>query len=112
MKKLAVFLVSILFNAAVYADMNTSWRQIQSVGCHTVDTTCFVEISGNPIGPNACRSNSFRWDRKKSPNGDASLSLLTAAFAAGYQVSLQVPDQCYQDQPNYPTFIWFNVKRA
>ncbi|MBU2714207.1 hypothetical protein [Zooshikella harenae] len=112
MKKLAVFLVPLIFLSTSFAEAEEpSWTQIKSVGCHTTDTTCFVEISGNFVGPSACKSNSLRWNRKTSPNGNATLSLLTTAFAAGNLVSFQVAEECYQDQPNYPTFRWFNIKR-
>jgi hypothetical protein len=80
-------------------------RQILSIGCHLWDNTCYVYVSGDPIGPTSCRNTSFRWNQKADPNGQSILSLLTAAYLAGKRVDFYINDtNCYAAQPAYPTF--------
>jgi hypothetical protein len=82
-------------------------RRILAMGCHLVDNTCYVEISGDPAGPASCRSTSVRWNQKTDPNGQSILSLLTAAYLAGKSVDFYVNDTaCYAAQPVFPTFTY------
>ncbi len=82
-------------------------RQILSMGCHLGDNTCYVYVSGDPIGPASCRSTSFRWNQKTDPNGQSILSLLTAAYLAGKPVDFYINDTaCYAAQPGFPTFAY------
>lgn len=86
-------------------------RQILSVGCHVADNTCYVYVSGDPVGPANCRSTSIRWNQKADANGQSILSLLTAAYLAGKQVDFYVRDtDCYAYQPVFPTFDYIFLK--
>nr|WP_147334372.1 hypothetical protein [Vibrio cholerae] len=84
-------------------------RKITSLGCHNIDNICFVQIDGAPVGPPACKSNSVRWDIEKDPNGKSSFSLLNAAYFSGKSVVLQISEQCFKYQNNFPTFLWLTV---
>lgn len=106
----AMLLLAVVIALAVpgQAQANTGLRTITNLGCHMHDTTCWVEISGPPVGPANCRANQLRFN-SNSPNGKNLFSLMTAAFLAGKQVNFLVPDNaCYQDQPSFPTFYWTN----
>lgn len=86
-------------------------RQIVELGCHAWDNTCFVTISGDAVGPAACRGNSLRWNTQSSPGGKNLLSLLTSAFLAGKAVRFDVVDTtCYADQPAFPTFTYAQLQ--
>ncbi|WP_075005980.1 hypothetical protein [Stigmatella aurantiaca] len=88
----------------------TGPRQIRSIGCHLVDNTCFVEISGGIVGPTGCQSTSLRWNQKEDANGQSILALLTAAFQSGKTVSFEIRDTaCYVYQPVFPTFAYIFV---
>jgi hypothetical protein len=89
----------------------TGPRQIRSIGCHLVDNTCYVEISGGNVGPTGCQSTSLRWNQKADGNGQSILSLLTAAFQSGKAVSFEIRDTaCYLYQPLYPTFTYIYLQ--
>jgi hypothetical protein len=63
------------------------------------------------VGPANCRHTSIRWNERNDPNGKSILSLLTAAFLAGKTVSFYTNDTlCYASQPEYPTFIYINIR--
>ncbi|EII3727616.1 hypothetical protein [Vibrio cholerae] len=93
---------------ALYA-ASSGERKITSLGCHNIDNICFVQIDGAPVGPPACKSNSVRWDIEKDPNGKSSFSLLNAAYFSGKSVVLQISEQCFKYQNNFPTFLWLTV---
>ncbi|WP_336928992.1 hypothetical protein [Vibrio cholerae] len=93
---------------ALYA-ASSGEREITSLGCHNIDNICFVQIDGAPVGPPACKSNSVRWDIEKDPNGKSSFSLLNAAYFSGKSVVLQISEQCFKYQNNFPTFVWLTV---
>ncbi|MFY0563292.1 hypothetical protein ACN28E_05565 [Archangium lansingense] len=85
----------------------TGLRTITNIGCHLNNNTCWVDISGSAVGPANCRATSIRFNIT-APNGKNIFSLMTAAFLAGKQVSFELPDTCYVDQPIYPTLTYMN----
>ena len=100
---IALFLFTISKNSIAES---SGLREIERIGCHLSDSTCFVEISGNPVGPESCRSTSIRWNNDSAANGKEMLSLLMAAFAAGKQVNFNIVGSCYG---TYPTFSYINI---
>ncbi len=79
--------------------------KVLGIGCHTVNSTCYVTVQ-NAVRPTGCpASTSLRWDRANVNNGQAVLSLLTAAFLAGKSVNFAITG-CYG---GYPTFDYFVV---
>nr|VFJ93504.1 MAG: hypothetical protein BECKLFY1418B_GA0070995_10472 [Candidatus Kentron sp. LFY] len=110
MRKLAItIMITFLLPITTYAGYHTGVRNIVNMGCHNVDNTCYVTISGSSIGPPSCNSTSIRWNEKYDANGKSVLALLTAAFLGGKQVSFAISDSCYQYQNNYPTFTYFFI---
>nr|VFK21079.1 MAG: hypothetical protein BECKLFY1418C_GA0070996_10852 [Candidatus Kentron sp. LFY] len=109
MKKATIIMIALLLPIAASAAYHTGVRNIVNMGCHNVDNTCYVTISGSSIGPSSCNSTSIRWNEKYDANGKSVLALLTAAFLAGKRASFAISDSCYQYQNNYPTFTYFFI---
>ena len=113
MKKIltAVFL---LFSSSAFAAVESGYRNIEDIGCHLNDRICFATLSGIPVGPVGCSHVSIRWETRVSDigakNGNAILSMLMAAHAAGRQVNFGVSEACFGPQPAFPTFIYLRVK--
>ena len=85
MKKLLIALFMLSLVTPLLAQ-NSGPREVLNVGCHRHDHTCYMTISGDPVGPEACSSISIRWN-KNDANGDAIFSLVTSAFYANRKVS-------------------------
>jgi hypothetical protein len=104
--------LSIMFLSPMIAHAGTSSgdRDVLDIGCHKNDHTCFVTVSGDPVGPAACSSRSIRWNVENDANGKVALTHLTTAFAAGKKVFFRVNDTCYRYQTNFPTFDWWQVR--
>lgn len=83
-------------------------KEIESIGCHLNDDTCYVIVNGDAVGPSECPSNSIRWKKDSSVSGKETLSLLTAAFMANKRVHFNITNTCIG---KYPTFSYFSVKR-
>lgn len=92
-----------LFSSDSQAVAETGWRTVTDMGCHTVDYTCFVTLSGASFGPAGCTGNQMRWDSQTMPNAKNFLAQMTAAFLAGRQVNVAIGDSCYSawPTPNY-----------
>jgi hypothetical protein len=75
------------------------WRTIKEMGCHTVDHTCFMTLSGAAFGPAGCTSAQLRWDADKMPNAKNFIMQMTAASIAGQRVNIVVSDNCYASWP-------------
>ena len=104
-------LILLIYPFVSYSESSGA-RSITAIGCHKSDNTCFLSISGAPVGPANCSSTSLRWNETNDANGKAALALLTTAFMAGKLVIFYVTDNaCYTYQPNYPTFSYFNIAR-
>jgi hypothetical protein len=109
---LTVFLLLIMvlphiINHATAAT-GSGYREINNMGCVLGNTTCYVYVTGEPVGPPECNSTSIRWDEQNSPGGTNTLAMLTSAFMAGKTVNFSVTDSCYG---NYPTFSYFNIAK-
>lgn len=98
--------------SATAAHASTSGpRQIQSIGCHLVDGTCYAQVSGAPVGPASCRSNSIRWNATSSIQGQQILDMLTTAYIQSKPVAFEILDTaCYQMQPSFPTFTYMIIQ--
>ena len=79
--------------------------EINSIGCHLDNSTCYVYVSDS-YGPAECNSSSIRWSKDNTTSGKETLSLLMTAFAAGKMVNFNITDTCYNA---YPTFNYINV---
>lgn len=99
--------VAAFVSPEISASVNSGPRHILSVGCHIVDTTCFVQLDGPVVGPPSCSSNSIRW-ASDGPNGKEQLAMMLSAQARGQTISLEISDTCYAAQPTFPTFLWGN----
>ena len=77
----------------------SGWRTIVDMGCHTVDSICFLTLSGAAVGPAQCSQPELRWNQETMPNAKAFFAQMTAAFLAGRQVNIAVHDICYADWP-------------
>ncbi|MDX1303031.1 hypothetical protein [Photobacterium sp.] len=104
-----ISIVLLITSAFATASTPSGVREIETIGCHKVDNTCYVTIKGPAVGPVECQNNSVRFNDANDANGKASLSLITAAYFAGKKVSLAISDKCYLHQNIYPTFDYFSV---
>ncbi len=101
-----LLLSALLYPLSGHSDQNTGGRTIINMGCHnTTDGICYMNLSGDPIGPANCKSNSVRWD-STTAGGKNQFAIMTAAYLAGKSVSLNIPDFCFSLQPGYPTFTF------
>lgn len=104
-------LVILLFLPLVtFAAEITGPRDIEHIGCHRTDTTCYLTISGPAVGPDECQSSSIRWDIERSANGKAALTHLTSAFMGERKVTLKISNDCYSAQPLFPTFDYWKIE--
>lgn len=94
--------------AAVHED--TGPRTITSIGCHSIDNTCFVSLDGPVVGANqgcqAIDNNNIRWDNNDTSEGKRTYSSLLAAFLAGKKVNIHIYGCSLQ---GYPKVIWYVV---
>lgn len=109
MSKLSLIFVMCLPFYANAQTGNSGAREITSIGCHKEDNTCFFQISGSPVGPSSCNETSVRFNSALDKNGENTLSLLTAAYFANKKVTLNIVDECYLYQQNFPTFNYFTI---
>ncbi|MBR9910450.1 MAG: hypothetical protein GYB33_08895 [Gammaproteobacteria bacterium] len=103
-----VLLGALMGSNSVLAAGMSGWSQINKIGCHVNDSTCYMIIS-KAVGPYECASKSLRWD-SSSAGGRQTLSLLTEAFMQRKEASFYIPDSCYNEDPRYPTFDYFSVR--
>ena len=82
---------------------------ITLIGCQTVNGICYVTLSGTAAGPSGCVSNQVRWDSANTPNGNAAIAQLTAAYLAGKQVIISISNACFSEFPNYPTMDYYMI---
>lgn len=82
---------------------------ITSMGCQTVNTICFVVLSGGADGPSGCSSNEVRWDSASTPNGTAAVAQLTAAYLAGKFVQINISNSCFAEFPSYPGMDYYII---
>jgi len=106
-------LLLIVFLSAVSVHVlaaSTGYRKIYNFGCHNTDNTCYAYLEGEVVGPDACKANSVRWNVKNDANGQATLSLVAAAFFSGKKVSFNLLDTCYPNQANFPAVGYINIQ--
>jgi len=109
--RLILFVILLIYPLIGYTE-SSGPRTINYIGCHKNDNTCYVTINGSPVGPATCSSTSIRWNETNDANGKAALALLTTAFIAGKQVVFYISDNvCYTNQPQYPTFSYYNIAK-
>lgn len=92
-------------NAGSYGITGT----IDSIGCRTVNGICLVIINGTAAGPPGCVQNQVRWDSVNTPNGNAAIAQLTAAYLAGKQVTINISDNCFAEFPSYPGMDYYII---
>jgi hypothetical protein len=113
-KALLAFMTGVAVAGAFWAipaeATGSGTRRIVSLGCHAFPAgdTCYVIIDGPSVGPAGCHNKSLRW-ASGTVAGKNALTQLTAAFLAGKQVSFEIPDTCFANEPAFPTFIWYDV---
>jgi hypothetical protein len=88
-----------LFSSSSEAITDIGSRTITQMGCHTVDPTCFMTLSGAAFGPAGCTSTQLRWNADQMPNAKIFVMQMTAAFVAGQRVTIVVSDNCYASWP-------------
>jgi hypothetical protein len=88
-----------LFSSNSEAVTDIGSRTITQMGCHTVDNTCFMTLSGAAFGPAGCSSTQLRWNAVDMPNAKIFVMQMTAAFVAGQQVQIVISDNCYGSWP-------------
>lgn len=82
---------------------------VTSIGCQTINGICFVTLSGAAAGPPGCVSNDVRWDSVNTPNGNAAIAQLTAAYLAGKQVAINIDNNCFAEFPSYPAMDYYVI---
>jgi len=98
-----IILAMIIAQTMVFAQTGgTGKRYIESIGCHKFDSTCYVWISGDPVGKDECSNKSVRWSTDDE-NGKQILSLLTSAYLSGKRAMFEI-SRCYPNQNEFPTF--------
>lgn len=96
----AIFVSALaLFSSNSEAITDIGSRTITQMGCHTVDNTCFMTLSGAAFGPGGCTITQVRWDSVQMPNAKIFVMQMTASFLAGQQVNLVVSYNCYGSWP-------------
>jgi len=108
-KAVPALAAAILLSLPVLSAENTGARNIVDMGCDNVDSICYIDIAGAPVGASVgCSSNYIQWDSINDPNGKNTLAALLAAFASGKLVNVYV-NSCLAARPTYPTISYFNV---
>ena len=98
-----------LFSLPALAGENTGQRSIVDMGCDNVDSICYINIAGAPVGASVgCSSTYIQWDSINDPNGKNTYAALLAAFTSGKLVNVYV-NSCFAARPSYPTIWYFNV---
>ncbi|MGL4232195.1 MAG: hypothetical protein ACRCWJ_12590 [Casimicrobium sp.] len=89
---------------------NSGARKIVSIGCHAVDGTCYVGLSGPEFikDANNCPTPGtaqFRWDNADA-HGKRAYSSLMAAFLAQKSVDVTIYGCTSQ---KLPKLVWYNI---
>ena len=106
MYKKIVLLASVtLLSQIAYADSVVG--VVESVGCHNIDNSCWVQVQGAPSSQYCNHSTQLRWDAASS-YGARWYATFLAAHLAGKRVFLEVSSTACGPQ-NYPTFVYGSV---
>jgi len=111
MKNLLITCFLLLVPASDAFAESSGNREILSFGCHRYNNICYAEISGDPVGPEACKSTSIRWDEKNDANGEAVLMIVSSAFYANRKVNFKLSTSCFSGQPTFPTMTYLSVSK-
>lgn len=90
---------------ALFAGTAIEPVEIESIGCHLGNSTCYVYLA-DICGPTVCKLRSICWDKDNTVSGKEGLSLLMAAFSSSKKVVFSISYQCSE---GYPTFNYINV---
>ncbi|WP_151811438.1 hypothetical protein [Acinetobacter bereziniae] len=111
LKKMMLLFVLITISFASFADESVSNRKIIDIGCHSVDDTCFVMLSGAPFGSQEkCTSsatNEFRFS-SSTPDGKRTYASLLAAFLAKRTVDIEL--RGCDARSGAVTLVWFHIR--
>lgn len=82
---------------------------ITAIGCQTVNGICFATVSGAASGPSGCVQNQVRWDSGSTPNGNAAVAQLTAAYLTGKTVIINLDNNCFSEFTSYPAMDYYII---
>ncbi|HSI48017.1 MAG TPA: hypothetical protein VLA61_07090 [Ideonella sp.] len=106
----AIGCAAAFLSASAYAGVDgANGRKIVDIGCHNVDGTCFVTLSGAAFGASmGCggATNEFRFDNGDTAIGRRSYASLLAAYLAGKTISVYL-DGCTGQ--NMPALRYFHI---
>lgn len=110
MKLKHLFPITVLLGAVIpattRADDHVSGRHITSIGCHHVNSTCYVSLDGAAFGAaENCASapagsNQFRFDNADTADGRRTYASLLAAFLSQRPVSVLIRGCSAQGMPS------------
>jgi len=80
---------------------------VESVGCHNIDNSCWVQVQGAPASQYCNNSTQLRWDAGTT-YGARWYATFLAAQLAGKRVFLEVSSTACGPQ-GYPTFVYGSV---
>ncbi|QNW97025.1 hypothetical protein IC797_11670 [Acinetobacter seifertii] len=109
MKKILffIFLVS-FFNTTSFAGENVNGREITDIGCHSINGTCYVTLSGDSFGTTLGCANTatheFRFDDADTTNGKRAYASLLAAFLTNKTVDIFLDGCTSQGAPKLQYF--------
>lgn len=94
-----------------FADEAVTGRKIIDIGCHYVDDTCFVALSGPTFGAeekcNVINTNEFRFS-SSTVNGKRTYASLLSAFLAKKTVDIVV--RGCDIKTGAVTLAWFHIR--
>jgi hypothetical protein len=94
------------------ADEHVAGRHITRIGCHHIDSTCYVSLDGAAFGAaENCAStpaggNQFRFDNTDTANGRRTYASLLAAFLSQRPVTVQIRGCSVQ---GVPSLLYFDI---
>ena len=105
----ATFALAAILSPTAFSAEYSGARTIVDMGCDNVDTICYIDLSGAPVGATVgCSSNYIVWDSVNDPNGKNTLASLLAAFVSGKQINVYI-NSCLAARPANPTMWYFTV---
>ncbi len=109
LKKMMLIFILMTINFSSFAAENITYRKITSIGCHHIDGTCYVSLSGEPFGNTlSCpykNINQFRFDAS-TVIGKRTYASLYAAYLAKKFVDVYL-DGCSSD--GRPSIAWYTI---
>lgn len=110
LSKISLFLLFCVgFTSLSFASEDIFERKILSIGCHNVDSICYVTVSGenfgSTLGCNYTSTNQFRFDAS-TPIGKRTYASLYGAFLTKKTISANLSG-CSTD--GRPSIAWYEV---